>query len=114
MATQGWNSLGGANFNRLQAAFAVNPLVRIAAGLPTSDTWGIAGGVQLFRRHEDESIIPEFAFQAPQGVPVWGVGMRYLRKTGRRTFFQAFAVANFSPQERFTRDGLFLCETIVF
>lgn len=113
-ATSGWSSLGGSNFNRLWASFEVNPLVRIAAGLPANDTWGAAAGVQLFRHHEDESLIPEVAFEAPQNVPVWGVGLRYLRKTGRRTFFEAFGVANFSDDRRFVRDGLFLSETILF
>ncbi|MEQ8786677.1 MAG: hypothetical protein RIC55_10280 [Pirellulaceae bacterium] len=114
LATNGWSGLGGSNFNRLQAAFEVNPLVRIAAGLPTADTWGIAGGVQLFRLNEDESIIPEFAFEAPQDIPVWGLGLRYLRKTGKRSFFEAFGLANFSDDPRYVRKGLFLSETIVF
>lgn len=114
LATQGWSNLGGANFNRLRTAFEVNPLVQISAGRPAGDTWGIATGVQLFRLHEDESWIPEFAFEAPNDIPVWGVGLRYLRKTGRRSFFEALGSFNFSDDPRFDREGVFLSETIVF
>lgn len=114
-ATEGWNSLGGSNFNRLRSAFEVNPLVAISAGRAvTDDVWGVSTGVQLFRHHEDESIIPEVAFQSPAGEPVWGVGVRYLRKTSRRTFFELLGVANFSDDAAYRREGVFAAETIVF
>jgi hypothetical protein len=114
-ATEGWNSLGGSNFNRLRSAFEVNPLVVISSGrVLMNDIWGASAGVQLFRHHEDESIIPEVAFQSPEGEPVWGLGLRYLRKTGRRTFFEALGVANVSDDLAFRREGVFLSETIVF
>jgi hypothetical protein len=113
-ATQGWNPISGGNINRLTASFEVNPLVRLATGRSLEETYGVSAGVQLFRHHEDESIIPEVAFQSAAGTPVWGIGLRYLRKTGRRTFLEVFGVANFSDDSRFEREGIFTAYNIVF
>ena len=112
-ATEGWNSIGGGNFNRLRTSFETNPLVRIAAG-QVSDTAGVALGVQLFRHHEDESFIPEIAWEDRGGEPVWGVGLRYLRKTGPRTFLEILGVANFADDPRFDREGVFVSHTFLF
>ena len=114
LATEGWNSIAGGNFNRLTTSFEVDPLVQIAAGRPADDTWGASVGVQLFRRHEDESLIPEFAFQSPDNEAVWGFGLRYLRKTGKRSFFEAMGVFNNSKDPRFEREGVFVSESILF
>ena len=114
LATKGWNSIAGSNFNRLTTTFEVDPLVQIATGRTTGEIWGASLGVQLFRHHEDESLIPEFAFQAPNGEPAWGFGLRYLRKTGRRSFFEALGVFSDSNDARFKREGVFLSETILF
>ncbi len=114
LATSGWNPIAGGNFNRLRTTFEVNPLVQISAGRAPGDTWGTSLGVQLFRHHEDESIIPEIAFESPGDEPVWGCGVRYLRKTGARSYFEVLGVFNFSDDARFRREGVFLSETIVF
>jgi hypothetical protein len=114
LATEGWNSISGGNFNRLRTPFEVDPLVRIAAGRDPGDNWGLALGVQLFRRHDDESIIPEVAFEAPEGNSVFGLGLRYLRKTGPRSFFELLGVAAFSDDPRFDREGVFISQTILF
>ncbi len=113
-ASEGWNSIAGGNFNRLRTAFEVNPLVRLAAGPARQDTAGIACGVQLFRRHEDESWIPEFAFEVPGGEPVYGCGLRYLRKTGPRSFLEALGTFNFSNDPQFDREGVFTGHTWIF
>lgn len=114
-ATKGWNSLGGSNFNRLRSSFEVNPLTAISIGnTVTDDIWGASGGVQLFRHHDDESIVPEVAFQSVAGEPVWGIGLRYLKKLGPRTFFEALGVKNFSGQPALRREGLFLASTVLF
>jgi len=104
----------GGNFNRLTSTFEVNPLVRISLFPPLETTWGAGTGVQMFRHHEDESLIPEVAFEDRGGSAVWGVGLRYLRKTGPRTYVQALAVANFNRDSRFERDGIFLSYFVVF
>ncbi len=114
LATEGWSSIAGGNFNRLQSAFEVSPLVAISSGNTVSDNWGGSLGVQLFRHHADESIIPEIAFQSPLDVPVLGLGVRYLRKTSARTFFEVLGVRNFSDDPRFDRKGVFVAETILF
>lgn len=114
LATAGWSNLGGGNFNRLRTSFEVNPLIRISAGRVTGETSGVALGIQLFRHHEDESWIPEIAFEAPSGEPVWGFGLRYLRKTGRRTYFEALGVLNYSDDSQFYREGVFASHVIIF
>ena len=107
-ATRGWNSLGGSNFNRLRSAFEVNPLVVISSGLAAgSEIWGAACGVQLFRHHEDESFVPEVAYQSVDGRSVAGIGLRYLRKTGCRSFLEVLGVANFSSHSQLRREGVF-------
>jgi hypothetical protein len=113
-ATKGWNSISGGNFDRLRVAFALDPLITISANPDPADNTGIALGVQFFRHHEDESLIPEFAFQAPTGTPVYGVGLRYQRKTGARSFFEIEGIGNFSDDPTFRREGVFVSETIVF
>ncbi|QDU95755.1 hypothetical protein [Lignipirellula cremea] len=113
-ASRGWSSIGGGGFNRLTTAFETNPLIRISAGRPVSETVGVALGVQFFRLHEDESFVPEVAFESRDGQGVFGAGLRYLRKTGQRSFFEALGVINVSNDERFQRSGLFLSETILF
>ncbi len=113
-ATSGWNSISGGNFDRLRSTFAVDPLVSIARARNPDDTVGGALGMQLFRHHEDESIVPEIAYEEPNGTPVWGLGLRYLRKIGRRTYLDANGVWTRSSDRSLEREGVFLSTFIVF
>ncbi len=113
-ASQGWNSIGGGNYNRLRAAFEVNPLVRLSAGIGPVDTVGVALGVQLFRHHKDESISPEFAYEAPGGDSVFGFGVRYQRKVSTRSFIEVLGLGNYSDNPLFERDGVFASYTLMF
>jgi hypothetical protein len=113
-ATQGWNSIGGGNFNRLRSSFETNPLVSISIARAPDDNSGLALGVQLFRHDEDESFIPEIAFESPGGQGVFGMGFRYLRKTGPRSFFELLGVYNASDDPSLRREGVFAGQTIVF
>lgn len=113
-ASEGWNSMGGGNLNRLRTAFEVNPLVRLAAGPAQQDTYGVALGVQLFRHHEDESLIPEFAWESPGGESVYGVGLRYLKKTSARSSLEIFSVKNWSDAISFKREGVFVSHSWIF
>lgn len=112
--TAGWNPISGGNLNRLRTAFETNPLVRISAGALAVRNLGVAAGVQLFRHHQDESIIPEIAFESPDGIAVTGFGLRYLRKTGSRSFFEALATFTLSDDPRFDREGVFTSYNIEF
>jgi hypothetical protein len=114
VASKGWTSLGGGNFNRIRTAFEVNPLVRIAAGAASGDTAGLAIGAQIFRRFDDESFVPEIAFELPGGEAVFGIGMRYLRKTSKRSFIDALGTANMSADPQYDRLGLFLSHVCLF
>ena len=107
-ASEGWNSIGGGNLNRLRTAFEVNPLVRLAAGPASNDTLGVAFGVQLFRNHEDESFVPEFAWELPGGESVFGVGVRYQRKLSKRSFVEVLGIRNWSDVQAFDRAGVFV------
>lgn len=113
-ASDGWNGLGGGNFNRLRTAFEVDPLVRLAANAVNRDTVGVAFGAQIFRHHDDESFVPEVAFEAPGGEAVFGVGMRYLRKTSQRSFLDVLGSWNFSNAAQFERRGVFLSHIMLF
>jgi hypothetical protein len=113
-AGTGWNSIAGANFNRLRTGFEVNPLIRLATSPGIQDTGGAAVGVQLFREHEDESLIPEFAWEQPGGQSVYGAGLRYLRKTGARSFVEILGIINRSTDIQHNRSGLFAAHTFVF
>ena len=113
-ANDGWNPIANGNFNRLRSSFEVNPLVRISSAPPVDDVWGAAFGVQLFRHHEDESIIPEIAYEAPGGTPVVGFGLRYLRKTSSRTYVEALGIVTIADDPAYDREGVFLSHTIVF
>ncbi|MFI4875407.1 MAG: hypothetical protein ACIALR_08725 [Blastopirellula sp. JB062] len=113
-ARDGWNPAGSGNYDRLRTAFEVDPLVQIASGRTTGPNYGAAIGVQYFRHHEDESIIPEIAYEAPTGDPVWGFGLRYLRKTSQRSFFEVLGVVNFSDTPTYRRDGVSVSQTFLF
>ncbi len=113
-ASNGWNSLGGGNFNRIRTAFEVNPLVRLAAGPATTDNVGLALGVQFIRRHLGESISPEFAYESPSGEAAWGFGVRYLRKVNPRSFIEVLGLVNYSDNARYEREGVFGNYTIRF
>jgi hypothetical protein len=112
--SRGWNSVSGGNLNRLRTAFETNPLVRIAAGGFSVENWGVACGVQLFRHHQDESFVPEIAFESPDDTPSVGLGLRYLRKTGSRSFFEVLGTFTLSNDPRFDREGVFTSYTILF
>jgi len=114
LANDGWRPIAAGGFNRLTTAFEVNPLTQIATGNTVGENWGAVLGVQLFRRHEDESLIPEIAFQSPEDEPVFGLGLRYLRKTGARSYFEVLGTLNFSNDPLYQRRGIFLSETIIF
>ena len=113
-ATDGWRPISGGGYDRLRSSFEVNPLVSISAGNPVGDNWGVALGVQLFRHHEDESIIPEIAVQSPMDELVFGCGLRYLRKTSARSFFEVLGIWNISDDPQFDRRGIFVGETLIF
>ena len=113
-ASDNWRSLGGGNFNRLNLSFEANPLTRLAAGGSGVETWGAVLGVQLFRDHENESWIPELAWENRGGEAVWGMGLRWQRKSGPRSYWEASGVVNFSDDSRYDRDGLFLSKVLAF
>ena len=71
-------------------------------------------GVQLFRHHEDESLIPEITFVDHGGTPAFGMGLRWLRKTGPRTYLEAAALFTESDAPAFDREGIALRHTILF
>ena len=104
-ATSGWRSMAGANFNRLDTAFEVNPLIRITAGSAPDDRFGVTGGIQSFRRGQDQSISPEFAVESRAGTVVLGVGLRYQQKLSARTWWELLLVANESDDRRYDRYG---------
>lgn len=110
----GWNSISGGNMNRLRTAFETNPLVRISVGSLPVQNIGVALGVQLFRHHQDESLIPEIALESPDGIGVAGFGLRYLRKTGSRSAFEVLATLTLSDDPRFDREGIFTSYNIDF
>jgi len=110
----GWTPISGGNLNRLRTAFETNPLIRISAGSLPVRNLGIALGVQLFRHHQDESFIPEIAFESPDGAAVTGFGLRYLRKTGSRSAFEVLATFTLSNDPRFDREGVFTSYNIEF
>lgn len=114
-ASENWNPISGGGFDRLRNAFAVDPLLNIAAGntLP-SERYGASMGIQLFRRHQDESLIPEFAYENRSSSDVWGIGLRYQRKLCSRMFLELNGVRNWSEAQQFERKGVFLSSTVVF
>lgn len=114
-ASEGWNSLGGSNFNRLQSAFEVNPLVAISSGrVLMDDVWGVSTGVQLFRHHEDESIIPEVSFVSPEENPFGGWGCDTFARRAAAPISRRLGVANLADDPAFRREGIFIAETILF
>jgi hypothetical protein len=113
-ATNGWSPISGGNFNRLRSTFAVDPLVRIGQGFNPAETTGVSLGVELFRHHEDEQIIPEIAYEELRGEPVWGVGVRWLRKLGPQMYLDASGVIAESATEAFDREGVFVSTFFVF
>jgi len=113
-STEGWQSISAGNFDRVRTAFAVDPLIPLTAARSPDDNVGMAVGMQFFRHQENESLLPELAYDAPGGDSVWGVGLRYQRKTGPRSFFEMQGVANWSDNVAFRREGVFLSETILF
>lgn len=113
-ATSGWSPISGANFDRLRSNFSVDPLVRIGRGFNPSDTVGVSLGAELFRHHEDEQFIPEISYEQIQGEPVWGVGLRWLRKLGPQVYLDASGVLTWSDVEAFDREGIFVSTFVVF
>ena len=113
-ATAGWNSISGGNFDRLRSAFEVDPLVGVSSGTRTDDTLGVTLGAQFFRHHEDESFVPEISYEEPSSTAVWGVGLRYLRKIGPRTYLEALGIRTWSSDDRFEREGVFVSTYCVF
>ncbi len=113
-AGSGWSPISGGNLNRLRATFETNPLIRIAAGVATDERWGVSMGVQLFRRHADESLVPEIVYEAPSGVPVLGLGLQYMRKLGARTYLESLATFGISDDPRYEREGVFVSYHVLF
>ena len=113
-ASDNWVTIAGGNLDRLRNSFSVNPLVDLALGGNTVERYGAAIGVQLFRHHQDESLIPEFAYEEQSADAVLGVGLRYRRKLNARTFLELRGLKNWSDNAALRREGLFAATTIVF
>lgn len=113
-ASENWTTIAGGNLDRLRNAFAVNPLVSLAAGGPPQERYGIAIGTQLFRHHQDESIIPELAYEEVSANSVFGVGLRYRRKVNSRQFIELRGIKNWSDTAELRREGLFASTVVVF
>lgn len=113
-ASDGWTTIAGGGVDRLRNAFAVNPLVNLALGNGAVERHGAAVGLQLFRRHQDECIIPEFAYEEISSEAVLGVGLRYRRKLNSRQFMELRGIKNWSDDAAFRREGLFASTIVIF
>lgn len=113
-ATSGWNSISGGNFDRIRSTFEVNPLVNISQFGATDDLFGAAMGVQLFRDDDNQSWTPEIAFEDDSGDAVFGIGLGWMKKVGRRTFVEARGIQTWSDNSQRERRGLFGGTTVVF
>lgn len=113
-ATSGWSPISGGNFDRVRNTFTLNPLLNIAAGRAPAETIGAAVGVQLFRHHEDESIIPELAVEEQSADTAWGVGLRYQRKLCPRVFLEIRGLKTWSDVAALEREGAFVSTFVIF
>jgi hypothetical protein len=69
---------------------------------------------EILATTEDHSLIPEIAWERPDGVDVFGFGMRFLLKTGPQTYGEVLGVYNWSDDPRFRREGIFLSHNFLF
>lgn len=113
-SSENWTTIAGGNIDRIRNAFAVNPLLELAAGGPPAERYGVAVGSQLFRHHQDESFIPECAYEQVSGESVVGVGLRYRRKLTSRQFLELRGIKNWSDSVPLRREGVFASTTIIF
>ncbi|MEN1680925.1 MAG: hypothetical protein AAGJ46_15155 [Planctomycetota bacterium] len=112
-ATPGWDPIASANFSRLRASFELNPLVQVARG-DRDETPGVALGVQLFGPGENSSLTPELAYESPDGVSIFGAGLRWQRRTSVQSFVELRGLVNYSDHSPFDRDGVFASHHWVF
>ncbi|MDB4802602.1 hypothetical protein OAH05_01610 [bacterium] len=113
-ASENWTTIAGGNLDRLRNAFAVNPLVNLAAGGTPHERYGVAIGSQLFRHHQDESFIPEIAYEEVSSEASFGVGLRYRRKVNSRQFIELRGIKNWSEAAALRREGLFASTVVIF
>ncbi len=113
-STGGWNSAASGTFNRLTISFELDPLVSIAASPAPQDSYGVALGVQLFGDDENWALVPEVAWQRPQGNDVLGGSLTWWLKTGRRTYFQLQGIYTDGEGSLFDRRGVLGTFFIVF
>ena len=84
----------------------LDPVITVAALAAPDDNAGLALGVQWFRDHENQSLTPEVALDAPGGTPVWGASLRYQIKTGPRSFFDIRGIGTYSRDRTLRWPGL--------
>lgn len=113
-ASDHWTTISGGGIDRVRNAFTVNPLLNLAAGADPVERFGAAIGVQLFRRHQDESLIPELAYEQVRTDAVFGAGVRYRRKLNARQFFELRGIGSWSDNPALRREGFFSSLTTIF
>ncbi len=113
-ASEDWTTIAGGNFDRLRNSFTVNPLLNIAAGAPPQERFGAALGIQLFRHHQDESLIPEIAYEEVSSETSFGIGMTYRRKLTARQFLELRSIKNWSDTAALRREGFFASTIVIF
>ena len=113
-ANDQWTPISGGNFSRLRNAFTVNPLLNLSATTLPTDSHGASLGVQLFRHHQDESLIPEVAYEEQSADAVWGVGLRYQKKLNARMFLELRGIKSWSDNVALEREGAFASTFIIF
>ena len=113
-ATEGWVPISGGNFDRLRSTFEVDPLISISRGRVNDDTTGVAVGYQLFANEDDESLIPEVAYENPGNDEMYGVSLRYLYKLNPRTFLDCRTIQTWSSNSQLERKGAFVSTTVIF
>ncbi len=113
-ANNGWTPISGGNFSRLSNAFTVNPLLNLSAQTVPVESHGAALGVQLFRDHQDESLIPEVAYEERSADSVLGLGVRYQRKLNARMFMELRGIKSWSDNQAYEREGVFASTVVVF
>ncbi len=113
-ASEDWTTIAGGNFDRLRNAFTVNPLLNLAAGAPPQKRIGAALGVQLFRHNQDESLIPEIAYEEVSADATFGIGMTYRRKLTARQYLELRSIKNWSDTPALRREGFFASTIVIF